>query len=37
MIKSWLTKVKSIEIEEILMAVIMTEILKVVLIIKIII
>ena len=36
MIKSWLTKVKSIEIEEILMAVIMTEILKVVLIIKII-
>ena len=37
MIKSWLTKVKSIEIEEILMALIMTEILKVVLIIKIII
>ena len=37
MIKSWLTKVKSIEIEEILMAVIMTEILKVVLIINIII
>ena len=37
MIKSWLTKVKRIEIEEILMAVIMTEILKVVLIIKIII
>ena len=37
MIKSWLTKVKSIEIEELLMAVIMTEILKVVLIIKIII